>query len=90
MAAILDPAVNKQRFHAWGSYFNWNDVLTILRKLYPQRKFVDDLPNLGKLDITTDTTAGLGLMKKWANQDEWRSLESTVADGARPLPAWYD
>jgi hypothetical protein len=89
VAAILDPTVEGMRFQAWATHCNWNDMLSIMRKLCPQRTLVDDLPNLTQLGVSTDCTAALALLKKWANQDGWRSLEETVADSVRPLSLWY-
>ncbi|KAH8649860.1 hypothetical protein BX600DRAFT_441958 [Xylariales sp. PMI_506] len=90
VASILDPTVNGKRIQAWAGRCNWNDMLSIGRKLYPQHKFVEDLPGLTELSISADSSDALLLLKKWADQDGWKSLEETVADSLRPLPAWYD
>jgi hypothetical protein len=89
VAAVLDPEVDNARLQAWAEYCNWNDVLAILRKLYPQRKFVDDVAIPPPLTITTDFSHPLALLKKWGNQDGWKSLEETVADNMKNLIAWY-
>jgi hypothetical protein len=60
-----------------------------MRKLQPQRTFVDDFPNLTELEITTDCTNGIALLKKWASQDGWTSLQETVESNTRRLAIWY-
>lgn len=80
VAAVLDPDVKNERIQAWGHKCNWNDILAAMRKLRPQHKLVSDFPNLGSQNISTDSTLPLALLKKWGNEDGWRSLEKTVAD----------
>lgn len=70
---------------AWARSFNWNDVLAIMRRLYPNRKFVDDLPGQGKILTTFDTEVPLRLLKKWAGQDDFLSLEQTVQEAVAGL-----
>lgn len=80
VAAVLDPEVKNARLPGWGVYCNWNDILAILRRLYPERKFIDDFPGLGYLQITTDCTQSLALLEKWGGQKGWKTLEETVKD----------
>ncbi|KAH8903574.1 NAD(P)-binding protein [Coniochaeta sp. PMI_546] len=90
VAAVLDPDVKNARLQAWAEPFNWNDVLVIMRRLYPDHKFVDDLPGMSELSLTTDFTQQLSLLKKWGGQDGWRTLEQTVEDNLRAIVAWED
>lgn len=85
VAAILDPHVSDERLQAWADKCNWNDILAIMRKLYPQRHFIDDLPGMAKLDITTDLALPLALLNKWGHQTGWRTLEQTVEDNTKSL-----
>jgi hypothetical protein len=64
-------------------------VLAIVQKLYPQRKFVDDLSTPTPLSMTADFSQTLALLKKWGHQDEWKSLEETVADNMKNIVDWY-
>lgn len=59
-----------------------------MRRLYPDRKFIDDLPDMSKLSLTTDFTQQLALLRKWGCQDGWRTLEQTVEDNLRAIVAW--
>ena len=83
IAAVLDPEVSNRRIHAWAKGFNWNDMLAVLRKLYPQKKFIDDLPNMGQFLGTVDDSLGLKLLKKWGGQDAWTPFEQGIKDALK-------
>jgi hypothetical protein len=89
VAALLDPECNGARLQAWADYCNMNDILAVLRRLYPQRKFRDDFTNQTQLTITTDFDQQVALLKKWGGQDRWRPLEQTVADEAKSTLRWF-
>jgi len=88
VAAVLDPEVNNARLQAWADYSNWNDVLAIIQKLYPQRKFADGLPTPTALSITSDFSQPLALLKKWGHQDGWTPLEETIVDNMKNIVKW--
>ncbi|KAK3332675.1 hypothetical protein B0T19DRAFT_490649 [Cercophora scortea] len=78
VAAVLDPDVKGQRLFLWSDAFTFNDVLALLRKKYPDRKFVDNIPDQVKDISTKDDAPVLALLKKWAGQDNWISFEQTI------------
>ncbi|KAK3682882.1 hypothetical protein B0T22DRAFT_472171 [Podospora appendiculata] len=78
VAGVLDADVQGQRLFLWSSAFTFNDVLAILRKKYPNRTFIDDLPDQIKDISTKDDAPVLALLKKWAGQDDWISFEQTI------------
>lgn len=80
VAATLDPGVKDQRIFAVAEHSNWNDMLAIMRKIYPKKEFVEDLPELPRFAGTVDTSLGLELLKKWGNQDGWLDLEAGVRE----------
>lgn len=84
LAAVLDPEVKSARLQAWGHSAHWNDILSILRKLRPQRGFVDDYPDLQHLKVSVDQTESLALLEKWScdrfSKNGWTSLEESVRD----------
>ncbi|EHK25099.1 uncharacterized protein TRIVIDRAFT_33143 [Trichoderma virens Gv29-8] len=80
VAAILDEDTKEERIQAWAAPFNWNDVLAIMRRLYPTHKFVDDFPEPATFSTTTDDSVALKLLKKWAQQDGWKSLEDGIRE----------
>lgn len=80
MAAALDPGVANERIQAWGRQCNWNDILAIARRVYPDHGFVDDLAGMAELSIDVDCSRALGLLGKWAGKKQWTALEATVKD----------
>ncbi|KAJ5606603.1 hypothetical protein N7510_009384 [Penicillium lagena] len=87
VAAVLDSEVKNARLQAWGPYCNWNDILAIMRRLYPDHEFVPDLANMARLDLSTDLSKPLALLEKWTNQKGWSSLEEITAEALGPVVA---
>jgi hypothetical protein len=52
LAGLIDPDAQGERIIAFAEPYTWNQVLGLFRKLYPQRQFVDDLPDQG-MDLST-------------------------------------
>lgn len=80
VAAVLDSELKNRRLQTWGNNSNWNDMLAILRELKPQREFIPNFPNDSYLAISVDQSESEALLKKWANQDGWRSMKDMIAD----------
>jgi hypothetical protein len=76
----VDPEVSNERIYAIAQHSTWNDFLAIFRRIYPDRKFVEDMPNLGRFGGEVDTSLGLSLVKKWGGQDGWISLEDGITE----------
>ncbi|KKO98361.1 hypothetical protein THAR02_09531 [Trichoderma harzianum] len=89
VAAALDPETKGERIQAWGHNVNWDDILAILRDLYPNEKWIDDFTGKVKLSITTDQTPALALLKKWGNQDGWTTTHDSVAQAVDVYLKWY-
>ena len=87
VAAVLDPAVKSgDRLLAAAEPFNVNVVLAILRRQYPDRHFMEDLPSQGLCLATIgDEEQGrlLCLLKKWTGREGWISLEQGVREAMR-------
>jgi nucleoside-diphosphate-sugar epimerase len=77
VAALLDPKANEGRFLGYAGPFNWNDVLARFRKMFPERKFVDDM-DLGRDISDVDNSQAIHLLKRVYGQEEWVSLDDTV------------
>ncbi|KAK4447828.1 hypothetical protein QBC34DRAFT_486082 [Podospora aff. communis PSN243] len=86
LAAALDPDVKSERIQAWGRHQTWNEALALLRKLFPNHKFVDDFVNPPSYSITADLTLPLALLKKWGGQSDWRPIEETYLDNLDHVP----
>jgi hypothetical protein len=83
VAAVLDPDVKRARIQTWGHSVHWNEVLTVLRKLRPSKKFVDDYPDPHHLKVSVDQSQAVALLKKWSDtpgKNGWTSLEDSVSD----------
>ncbi|KAH8892388.1 putative aldehyde reductase 2 [Thozetella sp. PMI_491] len=82
IAAALDPEVQNERLLAWAEPINTNIVLAILRRLYPDRNFIDDIPTQEPCLATIgDEKRMLELMKKWGERESWTPLEQGVREG---------
>ncbi|KAL7946727.1 hypothetical protein V8C42DRAFT_364041 [Trichoderma barbatum] len=86
VAAALDPEIKGERFFAWAKPLTINVVLEMLRGMYPDHSFVDDVPDKIMSPITKDDTYALSVLKKWTGREDWISLEETVREGMKPLP----
>jgi hypothetical protein len=86
LAAALDPDVSSERIQAWGRHQTWNEALALLRKLFPNHKFVDDFANPPSYSVTSDLTLPLALLKKWGGQSDWRPIEETYLDNMDHVP----
>ncbi|WZH50047.1 Epimerase domain-containing protein [Fusarium acuminatum] len=80
VAAVLDPAVNNARLHVWGHRTHWNDFLTTIRRLRPQREFIEDWPKPQYLTMYTDQFESVELLRKWGGQNGWKALETSITE----------
>jgi nucleoside-diphosphate-sugar epimerase len=79
VAALIHPDVQNERLFAFSEPYNWNTVLAILRKLYPQRTFPDDLPGLGK-DLSHPPKDRAESLLKTLGAPGWKSLEQSLKE----------
>lgn len=80
VAALTEPDVPNSRIFAFAAPYSWNDVLAILRRLYPQRKFTEDLPNVGRDLSRVPNQYAEELLKSFGQQSGWTSLEKSLED----------
>lgn len=80
MAALTQPDVPNSRLFVFAAPYNWNDVLDILRRLYPQRKFAENLPNLGRDLSRPSNQYAEELLKGMGQEGGWTSLEKSLKD----------
>lgn len=60
-------------------------MLAIFRKLQPGRKFIDDLPDVARMQATVDDKLTRDLLKRWGGQDGPLSLERSVKDAVEGI-----
>ena len=84
VAALLDPDVQNERILAFAYPFNWNDILAVLRKIYPDRKFPDDIENAPRDLSMLDNSREASLLKAFGRPG-FTSLEETVRENTAGL-----
>ncbi|KAJ0278236.1 hypothetical protein COL940_007355 [Colletotrichum noveboracense] len=89
LAAALNPDCSGERLQAWGEHCNMNDILAILRRVYPNRNIMDDFNNQTKLKVTADSERPLALLRKWGGQDGWTSLEKSAINEMEGVLKWF-
>ncbi|KAJ6454090.1 NAD-P-binding protein [Mycena vitilis] len=84
VAALIDPSCNGKRYFAFAAPFNWNDVLAILRKQNPGRKFMEDIPDLGR-DLSEIPNQGAEALLNKHYQTGFTSFEETIKENSRGM-----
>jgi hypothetical protein len=85
VAALLSESVRNERIYAAAAPFSWNQVLAILRKLYPSKKIADDIEG-SKLSIMVyPSKRGEQLLQDIFGLEGWVSFEQTVAENVKDL-----
>ena len=84
VAALLDPDVQNERILAFAYPFNWNDILAVLRKIYPDKKFLKDIENAPRDLSRLDNSRGASLLKAFGRPG-FTGLEETVRENTAGL-----
>lgn len=79
VGALIYPDVQNERLYAFAYPYTWNSILAIFRKLYPNRKFIDDIPDLGE-DLSHVPNQRAEEIVKRFGLSGWTSLEDSVKD----------
>lgn len=77
VAALTYEDVKSERLFGYAERFNFNDLLAIYRKTYPDKKFKDDIEGLGR-DMVVAPTARAEEVLKWIKGSGWDGLEESV------------
>jgi nucleoside-diphosphate-sugar epimerase len=81
VAALLDPETSSERLWGFAEPYNWNTVLAAFRKIWPEKKFLEDLEGLGWMEIVPPTESALRVLRNVYGQEGWIGLEKTLRDG---------
>lgn len=84
VAALLAPDVENERILVFAYPFNWNDILAILRKLYPDKKFPDDIEDQSRDLSKVDNSRGAALLKAFGRPG-YTGLEESVRENTAGL-----
>jgi nucleoside-diphosphate-sugar epimerase len=85
VAALIFNDVKNERLFSFAHPYTWNDILAVFRKLYPQRKFIDDLKDFGQ-DLSKVSNARAEELVERFGLPGWTSLEESVKAVADTLP----
>ncbi|KAF2138379.1 uncharacterized protein K452DRAFT_311728 [Aplosporella prunicola CBS 121167] len=77
LAAAVRADVDAERIFAFSEPYTWNAVLEVLRKAYPEKKFVDDLEGLGRCLVEVPNEKGEQLLREFGREG-WTGLEESV------------
>jgi hypothetical protein len=77
IAALIYSEVNSERLFGYTERWNFNDLLAIYRKHYPERKFAQDFDGLGR-DWVIPPTDRAEEVLKWVKGSGWDGLEESV------------
>lgn len=77
VAALILSDVVGERLFSFAYPFNWNDILAVFRKLYPQRKFREDYEDIGQ-DLSKVSNGRAEDLIKRLGRPGWASLEESV------------
>ena len=77
VAALIFPDVKGERLFSFAYPYTWNDILAIFRKLYPQKEFMVDIPDLGR-DMSKVANGRAEELVKRLGRPGWASLEESV------------
>ncbi|RDW91717.1 aldehyde reductase II [Coleophoma crateriformis] len=77
VAALIFEDVQGERLFSFAHPYSWNDILAIFRKLYPQRKFLEDIPGLGEDKSVVANERAEELLKR-LGRSGWTSLEESI------------
>jgi len=79
IAALVDEDIKSERIFAFAETFTWNQLLGVLRKLRPQRKFAEDVPDNGRdLSVVVKQGRAVEILNKNFGQSAWTPLEESV------------
>jgi len=85
VAALLSSSISNERIFAFANTFTWNEVLEVLRNLYPTRNFPGDISGAERSNMKVPNERGAQLLKAFFGRESWTGLEETVADNLRDL-----
>ena len=87
VGALLDSDVENQRLFGYAEPYNWNELLAIFRKMYPNRKFIDDLPEQGQDLSSVSSETAVEVLKKFGRPG-FTPLEESVKAATEQILAF--
>jgi nucleoside-diphosphate-sugar epimerase len=81
VGALLDRETEGERLWGFAEGYNWNTILGVFRKIWPEKKFVEGVEGLGWMDIVPPTESAVRVLRNVYGREEWVGLERTLRDG---------
>jgi hypothetical protein len=78
IAAMLSKSIRNERIYASAAPYTWNQILAILRNLYPKKEFVEDFTDAKVCGMEVPTERGAEVLRQYFGQAGYVSLEETV------------
>ncbi|KAL9613932.1 MAG: hypothetical protein Q9167_001546 [Letrouitia subvulpina] len=85
IAALLLPGVEGERLLGYATPFSQTEILEILRRIEPEKKFQNDPEGEGRDLSEVDNSRSEELVKKLKDGEGWTDLETTVRENVRHL-----
>lgn len=77
VAALIFDDVKNERLFTFAHPYSWNTLLEIFRRRYPQRKFIDDIENIGEDKSIVANNRAEELLKRLTGHG-WTGLEDSI------------
>ncbi|KAH7321482.1 hypothetical protein BKA65DRAFT_512273 [Rhexocercosporidium sp. MPI-PUGE-AT-0058] len=87
VGALLDPSVENQRLFGYAEPYTWNEILGVFRSMYPDRKFMDDLPDAGR-DLSTVTNERAAEVLRKFGMPGFTTLEESIKAATEQILAF--
>ena len=84
VAALLAPDLQNKRILAFAQPYNWNDVLAVLRKSFPEKNFVEDDPSIGRDLSELDNSQETELLRAFGTNG-FTGLEESVKENCEDM-----
>lgn len=78
VAALILKDVKGERLFTFAYPYSWNDLLAVFRRMYPNKKFIDDIEGLGEDKSIVANERAEELLKRMNGGKGWASLEESV------------
>lgn len=78
VAALALYSVSNERIFAFAEPYTWNEILAIMREVYPTRKIAEDIKGLEKSRLQVSTKRGEQLLSDVFGKKGWTTLDETI------------
>ncbi|OCK81425.1 NAD(P)-binding protein [Lepidopterella palustris CBS 459.81] len=85
IAAAIDVSLANERIFAFAHPYNWNDIIDAVQKARPDKELPKHISDQARDLSEPDNDLGAQLLRKWWNQDGYKSLEQSVKENLEGL-----